>query len=45
MAFGKLCARGVVAAMTILVAGSVASFAAWEAAGAAIYAAGSLLPH
>jgi hypothetical protein len=39
-----MCARGVIAMVTVVVVGSAVTFAAWEAAGAAIYAAGSLLP-
>jgi hypothetical protein len=43
MAFGKMCARGVMSATAVLGAGLLASFVAWEAAGAALYAAGSVL--
>ncbi len=42
MAFGEMCAARVIETMAVVAAGSLASFVAWQAAGAAIYAAGSV---
>lgn len=43
MAFGKMCARRLMFALAVLGVGCGASFAAWEAAGIATYAAGSFV--
>jgi hypothetical protein len=43
MAFGKMLARRLIQVTAVLAIGCGASFAAWQAAGVATYAAGSLV--